>query len=305
MDASKTSVLYDSAQDYKMTADLQPEKPRLFVCVDHEIMEFVLEGRQLLGRPDGDEIPDIPVVNKFVSRRQGWFETKGNKVTFTPETSTNAVIFRRKTLKPGETVEIWDGDELILPISRGGEKADIMLVCAILEKRIEIWRNLRLASRDALTGLSGRNAFRTWYVYRFPWGEQTETSLFILDIDYFKRINDVYGHAAGDSALRMLAEELLLLVKNTGYVCRWGGDEFVGIMLGNAREVREKLEALQEKLSTLTIDENVSITISAGVADMENSKKEDIDAVVMRADKALYEAKEKGRNRVCVMTLGA
>ncbi len=224
MDTSKTSVLYDSAQDYKMTSDLQPEKPRLFVCVDHEIMEFVLEGRQLLGRPDGDQIPDIPVVNKYVSRRQGWFETKGNEVTFTPEASTNAVIFRRKTLKPGETVEIWDGDELILPISRGGEKADIMLVCAILEKRIEIWRNLRLASRDALTGLSGRNAFRTWYVYRFPWGDQTETSLFILDIDYFKRINDVYGHAAGDSALRMLSEELLLMVKNTGYVCRWGGD---------------------------------------------------------------------------------
>ncbi len=298
MDTSKTSILYDSAQDYRITDELQPEKPRLFVCIDHEILEFVLDGRQLFGRPSGDQIPDIPVVNKYVSRRQGWFETKGNQVTFTPEDTTNAVVFRRETLKPGETVDIWDGDELIIPISRGGEKADIMLVCAILEKRINIWRNLRLASRDALTGLSGRNAFRTWYVYHFPWREQAESTLFIMDIDYFKRINDVYGHSAGDEALKLLTSELLLMVKNTGYVCRWGGDEFVGIITGNAGEAKEKIEALQEKLSAIQIEDSFSITLSVGVAGMGMAEEEDIDSIVMKADQALYAAKEHGRNRV-------
>lgn len=298
MDSVKTSILYDTAQDYRMTEEPQPEKPRLFVCVDHEIMEFVLDGRQLLGRPSGRQIPDIPVVNRFVSRRQGWFETEGNRVTFTLEDTTNAVVFRRKSLIPGVPVEIWDGDELIIPTSRGDEGADIMLVCAILEKRINIWRNLKLASRDALTGLSGRNAFRTWYVHHFPWKGRTDTALFILDIDYFKRINDVYGHSAGDAALQTLTAELLLLVKNTGYVCRWGGDEFVGIMTGRDVEVKAKLDVLRQKLAGKKIDDSFTISISAGVADMRETDEDEIDAAVMLADQALYNAKEKGRNCV-------
>lgn len=298
--STNTMTLYNPALDYLASTDPQPEKPRLFVCCDHEILEFILDGRQYLGRPSDGVIPDIPIVNKYVSRRQGWFETKGNVVTFTPEDTTNSIVFRRKVLVPGETIELWDGDELIIPLSRSGEAADIMLVCAILERRINIWRDLRLASRDALTGLSGRNAFRTWYIYNYPWKESANNSLFILDIDYFKRINDVYGHFAGDDALKILTKELLLLVENTGYVCRWGGDEFVGIMPGEKGHVQEALEQMRRKLSETVVDDSFTISISAGVVGSEQAEQSDIDSMVLLADKALYQAKENGRGCVCV-----
>ena len=301
MDDSRTRLLYGSTSDYTEDTVRHGDQPVLFVCSDHEIMEFPLKGHQVLGRPVKKNIPDIPVVNRYVSRCQGYFDTEGTKVIFTAAEATNRVVINRRMLSPGEEVLLEDGDEIIIPTSVGEDVADVMLVCALYEKRINIWRELRLASRDALTGLAGRNTFRTWYLQHFHWKDTEHVSLFILDIDYFKRINDVYGHNAGDEALKLLSGELLTVVGGTGYVCRWGGDEFVGIMLGNADEAARRLNEMSDRLKDMRIEERFFFTVSAGIVDIKQIDEiEDIDSAIVLADRALYRAKDDGRSRICV-----
>lgn len=294
-----TTFLHTIPEDYFGHTGTQTVKPRLFVCCEHEIMEFVLEGHQLLGRPADSITPDIPVTNRYISRRHGYFDTEGGKITYTAENTTNGTIFRRRRLEAGETVELWDGDELIIPVSDNENGVDILLVCAIVENRIRIWRDMRLASRDALTGLSGRNTFRTWYHQKHRKHKDHPGCLFIMDIDFFKRINDVYGHSAGDVALKYLTEQLLLVVGSDGYVCRWGGDEFVGVIASPAAEVKRLLEEMGERVAQERIDNQFRMTVSAGLADIASAPDpEDIDAIVMQADQMLYRAKEGGKNRV-------
>lgn len=226
----------------------------------------------------------------------------GNKVTYTAAETKNGTVFRRKKLEPNETVELWDGDELIIPTSANDDSVDIMLVCAIVENRINIWRDLRLSARDALMGLSGRNTFRTWYLMNYGWERETAICLFILDIDHFKSINDVYGHSAGDNALKVLSEQLLLTVGSNGYVCRWGGDEFVGIIVGTENEAEASLNIMRNRIGSIRVDDQFNMTISVGVIDVRNAREaKDVDNLVVLADQALYKAKEGGRNRICVV----
>ncbi|MCR4807723.1 MAG: GGDEF domain-containing protein [Lachnospiraceae bacterium] len=276
-------------------------EPRLFVCFEHEIMEFPLAGRQLVGRPSKDRIPDIPVTNKYVSRQHGVFETAGGKVTYTPAESINGTLLGKKKLEPGEAIKILDGDELIIPASDEGEGVDVMLVCALSESRINIWRDLMISSRDTLTGLPGRNAFRTWYLMNHSWNTDAQMCVFILDIDKFKTINDTYGHAAGDKALKILSNQLRNTAGTTGYICRWGGDEFTGILAGDARKVKQDLDNMRIRIGKQKIDGRFYMTISAGIIDVRSvGGVNDLDRLVTIADKALYKAKENGRDCVCI-----
>lgn len=276
-------------------------KPVLFVCFEHEIMEFPLSGRQLLGRPSKEQVPDIPVTNKYVSRNHGTFDTEDGKVIYTPSESRNGTLLGKVKLTPGEPVKLQDGDELIIPASDGSEGVDVMLVCAISQNRINIWKDLMLSSKDTLTGLSMRNTFRTWYLTNHSWNKDSKICLFLLDIDKFKTINDTYGHKAGDNALKTLAEQLLITAGNTGYICRWGGDEFTGILAGSATEVKKQLDDMRKRIAGIKIDNQFNMTISAGVLDISSlGGGKDVDHLVTIADKALYKAKENGRDCVCI-----
>jgi diguanylate cyclase len=121
----------------------------------------------------------------------------------------------------------------------------------------------------------------------------------MIDIDRFKRINDQYGHAAGDEVLRRLAREALGAIRVADVLARWGGDEFV-LLLSDARlqlarggveRVRQHIEAV----SLLVGEPGLQVTISAGLS--EHIAGEAVAAALARADAALYEAKEQGRNR--------
>ena len=292
---STTNFLFDTPDEYIGNSALR-DNPRLFVCCRHEIMEFILTGRQMMGRPAPGSIPDIPVIDPFISRCHGWFETTEDKTYYIAAKTTNGTIFRRRVLNEGEKVDLWDGDEIIIPTGEEGGIADILLVYASTGKRVSIWRDLRIASRDALTGLSGRNTFHTWYLQNFKWREIADTSLFILDIDHFKTINDTYGHNAGDNALKRAAAGMVEMVNNIGYVCRWGGDEFVGIMVGLPESVRVALNELRSSLHGSSANDQFGITCSAGVVNMRFS--DDLEILVSLADQALYYAKENGRDRV-------
>jgi diguanylate cyclase (GGDEF)-like protein len=123
----------------------------------------------------------------------------------------------------------------------------------------------------------------------------------MLDIDHFKRINDTHGHAGGDAALRGLAETLRLGVRAADVLGRLGGEEFAVLLpqaaLDDATGYAERLRAGIAGSVVVHQHQELRFTCSFGVAQMRPS--DDLDALVGRADAALYEAKRAGRDRVC------
>ena len=158
-----------------------------------------------------------------------------------------------------------------------------------------------LASTDSLTGLYNRYKFSELYLTSYTTMVQrhNDMSLIILDIDFFKKVNDIYGHNTGDVVLVQVAHTLLKTLRNIDIVCRWGGEEFLILIptasLTNASILAEKLRVNIEELQ---IDGVSTVTISLGVSQVREG--EDMQDAIDRADKALYLAKDSGRN--CVKT---
>ena len=125
-------------------------------------------------------------------------------------------------------------------------------------------------------------------------------SVAIVDVDNFKEINDTAGHAAGDKALRKVAKAMLDNVRLTDVVViRYGGDEFVLLMPETGlNEATVLLERLRRQIHQISIPNVPPITISCGVAEWSGQPHEDAKGVLDRADGALYQAKNAGRNRV-------
>jgi len=154
-----------------------------------------------------------------------------------------------------------------------------------------------LATHDALTGVYNRRKFNELTAVELErvrrYGEPL--SFVLLDIDHFKRVNDTLGHEAGDEVLVALAEVLRDAVRAVDSVARWGGEEFVALLPqveeGGAVELAERLR--------LTVRERAlagGVTVSCGVA--QHRPPESADDLFARADRALYRAKEGGRDRV-------
>lgn len=124
--------------------------------------------------------------------------------------------------------------------------------------------------------------------------EQTPLSFALFDIDHFKRINDTFGHAAGDEALRSVANTLRQAVRVSDWLVRWGGEEFLLLLPGAAeKDAFQLADRLREKV--MRAHPNPPITVSAGVSELQVGA-EPPDAAVKRADARLYEAKAAGRN---------
>jgi diguanylate cyclase (GGDEF)-like protein len=156
-----------------------------------------------------------------------------------------------------------------------------------------------MASTDSLTGLYNRRKFSELYNSSYLTMEQrgNEMSLLILDIDYFKKINDTFGHAIGDGVLIQISHTLLKNLRNIDIICRWGGEEFVVLL--PAVDVKHAMflaEKLRKSVEMLEIDMVGRVTASFGITQVDGD--DTVEAVVDRADKALYEAKASGRNCV-------
>ena len=156
-----------------------------------------------------------------------------------------------------------------------------------------------MASTDPLTGLYNRFKFSELYFLEYTAMIQRDSdmSIILLDIDFFKRINDTYGHNIGDQVLIQVSHVLLKTLRSIDIVCRWGGEEFVVLLpaasVQNAVYLSEKLRVYIEELE---IDIVGKITASFGVSQVRED--DDIEDAIARADKALYIAKNSGKNRV-------
>jgi diguanylate cyclase len=158
------------------------------------------------------------------------------------------------------------------------------------------------AMHDALTGLPNRESYQQRVkqeIHRIKrYGGSM--SLMVCDIDLFKRINDNYGHLAGDKVLKIIAKSLQRNLRDSDFIARFGGEEFVALMPETSAEeaklVAEKLRVKVESSPFNFKKEPVQITISFGISQF--ALGETIEEVFERADKALYKAKENGRNQV-------
>ena len=173
---------------------------------------------------------------------------------------------------------------------------------AKLRERIQEQRTQ--AFTDALTGIPNRLAYQERIVQEYARWKRFNTPLVLLvwDVDLFKAVNDKYGHKAGDKVLKVIAETLNGQIRETDFLARYGGEEFVLVMTGTRQpvilDVANKLRQAIETCGFHFRGEDVSITISCGIAEFQEGDA--IDAVFERADAALYQAKDQGRN-CCVI----
>ncbi len=168
-------------------------------------------------------------------------------------------------------------------------------------------RLLYLASHDRLTGLFNRAHFdrALGSVLQATSRDRQPLSLAIIDVDHFKQINDAYGHALGDRALRLMAEMLAQDMRRTDLVARYGGEEFVIILPGTTRDAAvARIDALRAMVSSTSLDlgdgQTVSLAFSAGVAGLPiDAEAIDARSLLEVADRRLLVAKRLGRGR-CV-----
>ncbi len=173
------------------------------------------------------------------------------------------------------------------------------VVLARYQRRIE-----DMAATDKLTGLLNRQAFgilidKAFAEYR---RDPRPISILLIDVDYFKSINDRFGHAGGDRVLRQFAATLRASLRASDIAARWGGEEFLVVLrnstLDQAQRVAEQLRLKIEQAQFSVDREEVSVTISIGVSQYDGT--EPYEQLIQRADAGLYAAKHAGRNRVGV-----
>lgn len=163
----------------------------------------------------------------------------------------------------------------------------------------------RLATRDPLTGCLNRralfDAFEKLVVKAHS--ENTPISCLILDIDYFKKVNDSYGHGIGDRVIQEVSRRMLESTRSTDLVCRYGGEEFCvvlpGMSVDGAIALGDRIRARIEERAGRAVREldNLQVTVSVGV-DCATGQEIDMKQLIDRADQALYVAKRSGRNQV-------
>ncbi|WP_457748695.1 diguanylate cyclase [Sulfurimonas sp.] len=171
----------------------------------------------------------------------------------------------------------------------------------------ELMNNLKLlASTDPLTKLYNRRYFAnvSQHILELSKRQKNNLSIIIIDIDKFKNINDTYGHQAGDSVIVALANKLLHSHRKSDLACRYGGEEFV-ILLPNTQrnEALQVAEKLRKEIADISVDfqnkQHICFTVSIGVSEVVVANEPNIEKALKRADDALYEAKNSGRNKVC------
>lgn len=172
-----------------------------------------------------------------------------------------------------------------------------------LEEKIELrTKELRiLASTDSLTGINNRREFFKLSNELFKENQEDKLFAVMIDIDNFKRLNDTYGHSTGDEVLILLTNTITALLKENEIFGRLGGEEFAIVYkLDSNEESYEKINTIRETIENLAFKNGksqIKFTISVGISQRCEEDKS-VDSALARADKALYEAKGSGRNKV-------
>jgi diguanylate cyclase (GGDEF)-like protein/PAS domain S-box-containing protein len=196
---------------------------------------------------------------------------------------------------------------VVSPLLISDQPAGSVVSFQDISDRKQMERELeRMATQDELTGLFNRRELNRRLEEEIRRAERygQHFSIWMLDVDHFKRINDDYGHQEGDRVLRILATNLKLMLRETDIAARFGGEEFTVILSHTSLEQGKQMaQRVRQAMADLDIHPegggSFSITASIGVAAYPQHGTT-VEELIRAADQALYTAKQKGRNRVCV-----
>lgn len=274
------------------------------LTADYDVV-FALEGEDALEIAGSGESVDIILLDIMMPGLNGYEVCRRLKAS--PQTLHIPVIFiTTMSLEEDETrgLEIGAVDYITKPFSMAIVKARLKTHLELKQHRDRLEK---LSSMDGLTGIANRRRFdeqidREWKIAA---REASPVSLIMIDIDCFKHYNDRYGHIAGDECLKMVAETIRSSVRRpSDLAARYGGEEFAAILpktdaqgaAGIAEAIRGNVAALQIPHDTSEVAPHVSVSL--GVATTMASAHETSAYLVGIGDKALYEAKRSGKNRV-------
>ncbi len=163
-----------------------------------------------------------------------------------------------------------------------------------------------LASIDPMTKLYNRRYFTKISEHTFDLArrDNKEISTIMIDIDKFKAINDTYGHQVGDEVIIKLADILIEHQRKSDITCRYGGEEFVLLLpntsITGATTLAQKIkQTIDDTTMVIDTQKQIKFSVSMGVSEVDLKNESDINKALKRADDALYEAKNSGRNRIC------
>ena len=185
-------------------------------------------------------------------------------------------------------------------ISEDGKKRYIIEfknISEIFEEKSELQKEV---FTDYLTGLLNRKAFDGALLKAIQSVKRdgAERSIIMLDIDYFKDINDRFGHEIGDKALKFLAEIVSDTINRREYIFRWGGEEFMILLDTDVESAIEIAEQLRERIEDASLHNPDIPTFTCSFGVIEIDENSTVLNILSRVDKALYRAKRAGRNRV-------
>jgi diguanylate cyclase (GGDEF)-like protein len=178
----------------------------------------------------------------------------------------------------------------------------VLFLVYLVTRRFQL-RIAALATTDVLTGLPNRRGFDLLAAQALQESirDKSPLSTLLIDLDHFKQLNDTHGHLAGDEVLRGFARSLQGNLRQSDIICRWGGEEFILLLKdtgsSTARQLAEKIRQQTEQELFQFNGVNLRVTTSIGVTELHGD--DSLDRLIARADRALYRAKQSGRNRVC------
>ncbi len=239
---------------------------------------------------------DIHVVDDGISRRHAMIVHQGAQVMIKDLGSTNGTFCNgekvtEQALSDGDKIQV--GSTTILKFTFH-DSLDETFQRQMYES----------ALRDGLTKIFNKKYFLDRMESEFAYAirHQTPLSLVMFDLDHFKKINDTYGHLAGDYALVTLAQLVSQTIRQEDVFARYGGEEFAvicrGVDLAGAAAFGERIRRMVQAQLFLYQDTEMKVTISIGVSSVSEVKLREPAELVALADEALYEAKRGGRNRV-------
>jgi two-component system cell cycle response regulator len=278
------------------------EQDGMFALVNKPVQERFIEllGQQLLRETPGSDL--VPAGGTEIIDPQGLLQQPGTH----PELPGSVLIARLTTKgRPSGSVAIAAAEGNAYPERVEKTFDTIARQANIVVDYARLYENTkRLSITDGLTKLYNHRYFQDVLKREFTRSgrHQNPLSLALLDIDHFKRFNDTYGHQQGDVVLQELARTLRGQVRSLDVVARYGGEEFAVIMPDAdaevARRVAERLRAAVEERPVAGPSGPLRVTISLGVASVPHGEINSPAGLIAAADRALYRAKERGRNRV-------
>lgn len=282
----------------------QAEDAVVVIDKDHNIVLFNQGAERIFGYPAREALGerlDILLPERFHLQHDLMIEEFGEgQAPVRPMDARSRQIYGRR--KNGAE---FVASATIFKLDVDGERYYAAMVRDISNNRKMEEKLIRLAATDPLTGvlnrreftaIAEREALRSSRYHR-------PLSILMIDLDHFKRLNDTYGHSAGDKALQRFTVLCSNALRNVDIFGRWGGEEFVALLpetdIAGAAVIAERLRKLTEENVLSHNDYKLSFTVSIGIAQFKDGETS-IDQPLARADSAVYDAKKAGRNRTSV-----